>query len=660
MTNDDGLWSLLKKQQERIALLASFVTLGATAAGSLLDKAHPPQMPLAVFSLLVGGICVWITRAAAQSETTSAGAPSKHRYTARQITAAWVSSILVVLLAWGITYRERIVYALVNPLLSGKRVLVSDSIAWHILTYKTPAGDVSNTIAGELASALADVPYRVVVMNHGTLSNYNLGPDSQDEFILEGLSEGDGITFKAHVAMTVPKAVRLMSQFKQEISGRVPAFTERPNPLLMIPNTRFVRNQFAWIEEDRLIRPGLDIQIPLTSDSSTTAVIRLTMRYMLAASMYYEPNPRKAERYFRDVVDSSKLLRPNDNSAVARMLSATSYFLARAKRDSRGALEALRIARSFSPSDRELAVMEAYLLLVSGQSGPAQEILNGLAPTDDQSQLDELKGEAFLIRNQYRPAIEAYDRALAAEKDSTAEYFLNVETALAYAMSDIDDRLRSEQIITHLEPTLELDKNPWVYTLLGYARAINGDAAQSKNALDQAHSLLQLEEAPNWTFYAEWLGKSLLILGRSPEAIEEMTKLVGKPAEVQSPSFLLVFARNLAQVAGKEAAAEQYTDRALQINPDDAEACELKGRLVAWRIAIEYKNLDAKKQEALNEEARNYLLKAIRLGRENAATRRWLGALYQISGDGVNLREQLRRECNLDQKAPECAGFRGR
>jgi len=326
---------------------------------------------------------MWASFARVQPEGTDLTSPAKRRYSSRKIVSSWIGAGLAIVLAWSFVYREHIQYSMLNPLLGGKRVAVSDSVAWRILSYKTPAGQVNTTVAGEVASVLAGTTYRVIVIRGKKAATYQFG--DRDGFTLEGVSEAAGLAVKAGMVITKPRAVKLAKQVKT----LSPRFIEKPNFLLQIPSTRFVEN---------LLVAGLAVESPLGARTSEehTAVVRLIIRHMLAMSLYYDGSPQ-AENSFRDVVAVARLLEPRQNAALAVILKSASYYFARVKRDTAIALETLRIARSFSDPDRELDLMEAYLLVVPGQPPQAQDILGHIAATaDDPAQLDELWGESYI------------------------------------------------------------------------------------------------------------------------------------------------------------------------------------------------------------------------------------------------------------------------
>ena len=53
-------WLFLKNQMDKIAIVASVLTLGVSVINSLLDKANPPILSLVIFSILVAGMGIWM------------------------------------------------------------------------------------------------------------------------------------------------------------------------------------------------------------------------------------------------------------------------------------------------------------------------------------------------------------------------------------------------------------------------------------------------------------------------------------------------------------------------------------------------------------------------------------------------------------------------
>ena len=642
-------WEFLGKQQQRLVLLASVLALGVGVVNSFLDKADPPVISLLMFSVLLVGMCLWMIVARTAPLDAGAKAPRarKRQYSLVQMLCAWAASALVLVIAWSFIYREHLSYSqLAHRMLGGPRILVSDVVAWHILRYPTATGEKkeSTTVAGELDSLLSGLPYRVVVISREDLADFT--PNEDDGFVLEGVADKLEIVLKAHMVITDARAERLIDQLRTDVE------IEQPDQLtLILPAKRFLRNQFLF--------SGFTVEAPLareTPEEDRTRVARLIMRYALATIFYYDGEP-DAARLFREILDVGKLLGSIESEDLAQIYKATSFYFAKDQHSGDEALEALHLAESLASSDPEIGVMKTYLLLVSGRPAEAGEQLMQLtASPDDPALFYELQGEYFFAIGQFKKAIAAYETALESEPDDYYRARLHLAVSLAYGVSrHAEPDVRSAEMIKHLEDAIQLASDVAVYHILqGFAWALVGNAEMSRKALERAHSLVETREDEELLTY--WIGKSLFELEQFPEAIEELAKVLGDPAESESADLLFMFGKNLVIVAGREGDAERYLARSIQLDPGRAEAHRYMGLAVTKRM-MNTSASEARRQ--LAEQARSYFLRSIRLGDERAATHALLADLYEVSGDSINAKKHRRRLCELDPDAIECLLQRG-
>jgi hypothetical protein len=400
-------WTFLKNQQERLVLVASLLALGVGVVNSFLDKANPPTTSLAVCSALVVGMGVWMCLALQPSgEQGETGPLIRHRrYSRGQIAAAWIGGALLLAAAWGFLYRDHLRYStLADRLLGGPRVVVSSAVAWQVLRYPTPAGENSSTVADELASLLAGLPYRVVVMRAGDIGQFKA--TARDGFIVDGRAEGLGLVLNARLGWLDSQQERRREDLAKTLAlveTRLDSNTSI-SPVLAI---RFLPNPF--------LASSFMVEAPLTvatSGEHRSTVARLLLRYALATRLYHDGHA-EAARLFRDIVAIGQLLPPMTSTPLAGIYKATGYYLAVHQQELDAALNALALAQTLAPADQELKMMHGYLLLLAGQMGQAGELIERLSPSpEDAAAVHALQGEYWRAVGRSTDAIQAYERAL--------------------------------------------------------------------------------------------------------------------------------------------------------------------------------------------------------------------------------------------------------
>ena len=134
-----GLWDLLEWLQRRAALIASVIALAVGIVNSLLDKANPPVLSLSIFTVLVVGLCLWITLAREKLTDGGGALQMRRSYSRSQTWGAWAGAAIALAGAWSFVYREHIRYStLADYVLGGPRIIVSDAVAWQVIKYPTP------------------------------------------------------------------------------------------------------------------------------------------------------------------------------------------------------------------------------------------------------------------------------------------------------------------------------------------------------------------------------------------------------------------------------------------------------------------------------------------------------------------------------------------
>ena len=355
-----------------------------------------------------------------------------------------------------------------------------------MIRYETLTGvKKSNTVAGELASVLSGLPYRVVVISRKDLASYT--PTEHDGFVVEGMAESVGVVLRTQMILTKGRVDALLKQVTGDIKV-VPEDKEQNAPALLMPPKRFLRNQFLFTK--------FSTSVPLTEQTPERVrmtVARLHLRFALATMFVYDGTP-EATGLFREIVSIGKALPSMKSEPLARIYKTASYYLATQQQDIDSALSAIELAKAFDPSDTENTVIQTYLLLASGRKGRAGELLKTIQPSvEDPAQFHELKGEYLQTSQRFQEAIEAYEAALKLEKDDFYKSFLHLGIALAYGR-DKRAKDRASAMIRHLEDSFVLrPDNATSLIVQGFAWALQGDAVKSREAFEKAKAWINKE-----------------------------------------------------------------------------------------------------------------------------------------------------------------------
>jgi tetratricopeptide (TPR) repeat protein len=593
-----NVWIIIKEQQARIAILTSLIALVVGVINSLLDVANPPVLTMLVFSICVVAFCVWIA--------------FFRRLTRRRLIATWISAVLILATGWGFIYRERIRFsALADRILGGERVVVSHAVAWEVLKY--PAGEKSKTVVGEVASLLSWSPYRPVVSKERAFS-----PSERDAFIIRGVADKLGVVLKVSIIINEATATKLIADL-----GASPKIGHYSG---LLPSKRFLQNQF-------LLR-SLEIDVPLPSGISPeerATVARLILRYALAVRFYYNGRPEVAN-VFSEIMEFANLLPKRESEPLAQIYKTTAYYLAVNGQD-REALKALSFARTFAPADDEINVMETYLFLAFANTGRAVQLVEGLkAPADDQAIVPELRAECYYAADQFDEALSELKKAVRLEQDDYYKSLLNVCIGI---VSGRTSGTRPE-LITGPEAAAALGSQSIVNDLLqGFAWANQGNSDKSKEAFSRAKVKIKSQEDQD--AYNHWWGRSLFQLKEYGQAASDLEKAIADPASTAKADLLLIYGENLMNIPGKEADAEKYLDRVIDLEPKNGEAHRWKALALVKRRG---RSGAEDRQNQLNAEARSHLQQAIRYEDEEASNYFLLAALYEEAGDPINAEEQ--------------------
>jgi tetratricopeptide (TPR) repeat protein len=557
------------------------------------------------------------------------------------MAVAWAAGAIVLALAWGVAFRERVIYSpIVGRALHRPGALISPSLAWQVLQYHDSRGDQFNTIAGEAASLLAGSSYRVMVIDP---RRHRSG--ERDAFTLEGFREGAGLILKARMVFNPQRKERVRHQL--ETHWRPP---DKPDVILLgTPLSRFLPNPF--------VTSRFSIGVAVPADASMdlrTLLSRLVLRHAVAMTLYFDGDSA-AGPAFEDILSLGRLLPADSTLGLADVYRGVSHYFATQGRQLDKAIAALDLVHRLSPGDRDAVQAKAFLLLSQGKREKAGSVLQSAAPDpNDPAALSTLRGEYFLHSERLDSAIKAFEDALKIEEEASYRAEIYVNLALAYGMhKGITDVVRSREMIASLEDAIALGpRDPRPRILQGYAWALGNNAELSRLAFSGAYGLIPSNDTTTRNLYAYWLGRSLLTLNRSPEALDTLTRLVGAPNQQKNDDLLLMFGQTLLDIPGKEHEAELYLDRALELTPNYAKAHRFKGIAVVRRLVKAAPGRTV--PDSLNRDARDHLLKAIRFGEERAGTRMLLALLYRYAGDTINAEKHQAVGCQLDPEPPEC------
>jgi tetratricopeptide (TPR) repeat protein len=638
MTSGRDLVQRLQDHREKALAVGGAVGVIASAARALFSKAAPPILWLAIFSLLLLAAGVWM---AVQSRKAPRSPAGTRTYTPREVGWAWGLGGLAVVLAWGIVFRERILYSEVFSRTSHRPLaLISPSLAWQVLRYQDAAGeDRYNTIAGEAALLLTGTPYQVVVME-----TRGRQPTERDAFVLQGVLESGYMVLKAQMILTGARTTRMLEQVKA--AWKPP---DRSNAVVMLtPLKRYLRNPFLF--------SGFGLEVPVGAqeeDRVKMLLARLVLRYAVAMTLYFDGDSA-ARRAFGEILSLAPLLPSAPSPPLANIYRSTSYYFANQGRDLDRSVAALDVVHRLAPDDHGIPAAKAFLLLSAGESDEAGAVLAAAEPNPlDPGALPAVKGEYLLRSEQYDSAIAAFREALKVERDEFYRVPLLTNIALTYGMHPrISASVSSSQMIRHLEDAIALEPaDPVTHILQGYAWALANNASLSRREFARADSLIPKEDSGKRKLQAYWLGRSLLALKSSPHAIDTLLQMIGPPGLQSDADLALIFARNLMEVTGRSEDAEEYLDRALELAPESGAAHRYKAMALIRRIE---KAGTSSGRDSLLGAARDQLRQALRFGEEGADIRLLLAEVYRESGDTINAEGQEARACEIKADEPVC------
>lgn len=651
MHPEQTFWKYFKKQQERIVLVASLVTLVVGIINSLVDKAHPPFLSLAIVSALLVGYCLWMALARETGSGISQTSTPKRRYSTRQAASLSLGALIILAGAWGFIYREHILYSrFLDSLVGGPRVVVSDAIAWQLLNFKTTTGEESNTVAGELGALLSGLPYRVSVFPRTELDGYKR--DKRDRVLLRGVSEGSGLIVKGAILVDQAQALEIAGDLlrKAEVRG-----SNSPS----LP----ARRLYEIKSLSGLFTPTVPLSEGLSREHHAS-ITRLLLRYMLGMALYADGNS-EASRLFLDMVDIGELLPRVESSALANLYFGVAFYFSQHDGRPDVALRAIRLAHSMDPTDQRIYATHIWLLLATGQALQAQRLLKELGMFSDDPSLGYwLKGAYLSTINDHNGAIQLYEMALQQERDSEMLSALHVEVAFSYAMSGRPDKVAGAGIIKHLEDARQISDNPVYSGIQGYGWALLGDSERFVSAFGRANSLIdsslpQVDRELILQFLAQWQAKGFLKLKQPLLGKAILEKFVGNPKESNKVRLLQEFGQTLLDIAGftgrpeELEATEAYFDRIIELEPKNGQAHHYKGVILTLR-AQNMPGPDMDKQRNLRHSARDQFLQAIRFGYERPVTHTVIAQLYEADGDAVNAEKHRDRYCELSATDTKC------
>jgi hypothetical protein len=153
------------------------------------------------------------------------------------------------------------------------RIVVSDAVAWQMLRYTSPDGEMrSRTVVEELTRLLSGLSYRVVVVRQRAIASAQYADEFGCEaFYVDGKVEGAGVLLKAQMIISGGRVPNIVEDAMKNPEVRVGSNAEE---FLFVQARRFLPNPF--------FSSGFMVEVPLTPamlPEHRTAVALLILRY---------------------------------------------------------------------------------------------------------------------------------------------------------------------------------------------------------------------------------------------------------------------------------------------------------------------------------------------------------------------------------------------
>jgi tetratricopeptide (TPR) repeat protein len=649
MPAEQRFWDFLKHTQDRVVVIVPLITLAVGIIASLRDKARPPVLYLAVFTVFVMAYCAWIAFARSAGTQDGAISPSRMKHSRRTVMLTIAGAAIVVSFAWGFIYREHLAYSTLTRAFSdAPQVAVTEDVAWQLLAYSSPSGAEHQTVAGELAALLDGSPYQLVVVARSVVPT--IPSDSRVRAVVSGVSEQSGLVLKVAILGDVKRFEKVVEDSQKQLRG-----IERAS----LPATRL------WDTPSlaRLLTPTVPYSVGDTPEHRTS-ILRLLLRYTVGMALYVDDRPEAAQ-LFREMVDISALLAGVRSSSLAELYWGTAFYFAQRAESLDLALRAVSAARGFDPANWRIAASHAWLLLAVGKRQEASRVMTELGSVPDDPALPHwLNADIRKASGDQSGAATLYEQAVREEPASEMREKLHFEAAFAYAMADgMDRRTAGGGIVRHFEDALQSSSNPVYHAVQGYGWALLANEPMFETAFSRARTAVEPIAADNQAatrqFVERWYAKSLLKLRQPARARAAIEQFIGDPQRSTDVTLLQDFGETLVAIAGYTGkpsefiAAESYFARILELDARNAQAAHFRGATIMMRVQND-RELSAEESARLRDAARRSFLQAISLGFERAVTHTALMMLYIADGDDVNAERHFVRFCELGGEDKEC------
>lgn len=550
---------------------------------------------------------------------------------------------------------QRLVHsALVDALRRGRRAAITQTLAWHELSYVEGGVAHTTTVVAELAEVMRRHGIHAVVIPapHGE----GLGLNSRDQFGVDAAVSPVGLVLRAVVPLKDNEpALALVSRLERDVDAlrRGPEHASMSIPLWRIADASVLTDMFLF-----------KLAVPADWPANVhVTVVRLFLRHVLATALYRDSEPA-GKAVVRAMMDLGDLLPPLHSTALGRMFMAAALMLAAGGSDLASVVRAMTQARHFAPNDSQLIALQTLLSLTQGSLDDAERLTGELAAVGkDKGLVHWLKADTLNLAKRHREAISEYEAALGEEQNPQFRGDLHFHVAFAYAMADdLPRRQQGDGMIRHLEDALQLGENPPLLALKGYGFALRGDDEKAKSMFDRALATSaglpdKLRENTR-NFVEHWRGRALRMLGQPEGAVQAVASTGITIDDTEDIPTLILLAGAALDQAGSPAKpeqldiAEKYLNRVIKLDPAHAEAYKLRGTVHLQRTedcaAAEARSTNA-------EAARADFLRAIRLGHEMPVMHLVLARLYEVDGDNANASKHRRRWRELAPKDPQAA-----
>jgi transcriptional regulator with XRE-family HTH domain len=229
------------------------------------------------------------------------------------------------------------------------------------------------------------------------------------------------------------------------------------------------------------------------------------------------------------------------------------------------------------------------LALERGEWDQAARLLEGavageaFAPAD-QYEIYVHLGRAYALAGRGQAAVELYERCIAGVTEAGADPSLEARYAafLSYALSDMGDLGRAEEVVSHALDRLEDSEDPYMRVRLYWSMARLAEAkGRASVALDNIRKAIALLQATDDTFHlarAHVLAASIMLArddaAGAEQHLDKAELLLGTPASNDDLIEIAIQRARVATLGADGNAAATFARRALDLNSGKSPADE--------------------------------------------------------------------------------------